>query len=72
MLGKVIEFLAVPTHCSRPHGDSGMRCSDGKYYEEVHPESFVCPHERLTFDLNDVTCRSCGKQWKDYGTGGSK
>lgn len=53
------EFLQVPEHCSEPHGTHGVPAD--------------CNHTKLTFkDNKTVECRSCGRQWKDYGTGGRK
>lgn len=59
-MAKVIEFLAMPTHCSRP--DSPLR-RDSFY---GMPE---CDHQRLIFKDKTVECRSCGREWKDMGTG---
>ena len=60
VMGKVIDFLQVPeAPGSHPHGEK-VRAGGG------------CKHERLTFKDKIVECRSCGRQWKDYGTGGRK
>jgi hypothetical protein len=55
-MGKVIEFLNVPTV---PGGNHAR-------------EERACEHTKLTFTKNLVECRSCGRQWKDYGTGGKQ
>ena len=69
-MGRVIEFLAMPTHCSRPHQ---MRNAGELVYnaedELVQPD---CEHERLTSTKGTVECRACGRQWKDCGTGGKQ
>jgi hypothetical protein len=64
-----MELLAMPTHCSRPHGNSGMRDSAGGPDSIGTTESFHCEHLRLLFKDKTVECRSCGREWKDMGTG---
>lgn len=66
---KLTEFLAMPTHCSRPSGASGMRDRGRGPHDR---ESFDCEHERLQIEKDLVKCWSCGRQWKDCGTGGKK
>jgi hypothetical protein len=64
---RLVEFLAMPTHCSRPHQ---MRDGDELVYNDedelISPD---CEHLRLTFADKTVECRSCGRTWKDMGTG---
>ena len=60
-MGKVIEFLHVPRVANtHPHGE---------HFKGTNRD---CDHERLTFTKKLVECRSCGHQWKDYGTGGKR
>ena len=62
-MADIIEFHAMPTHCSRPSGESGKR-DRGKGPHDR--ESFDCEHLRLVFKGDTVECRACGRLWQNW------